>query len=141
MLLFLVAVGGLVPVLTGTASANPNELVPECTIRGSGVVIGTPGNDVICGSGESDSLIGLGGDDVLRGFGGDDLLVGGRGLDRLYGGRGNDLLVDATGALVEDGGPGRDRCIGQGQVAFEACEYARNVGVRLANRSIVIRQP
>ena len=72
------------------------------TIRGSGVLRGTPGNDVILGSAGSDVIDGGGGDDAMCGGGGDDILAGGPGSDRLDGGAGTDLC---------DGGPGSDTAV------------------------------
>jgi Ca2+-binding RTX toxin-like protein len=130
----------LVNIGATAASANSTHTgYPQCTIRGSGVVIGTQNNDVICGSGGNDTLIGLGGNDTLIGFGGDDRMYGGRGYDYLYGNDGNDWLFD-TDAVVEDGGSGWDACIGSGNVSFQQCEFARNLGARFSGLSIIVSQ-
>jgi len=143
--LLATAVGGLAPFLAWPASAGAAPAAsapsPDCTVRGSGVVVGTPGNDVICGSAADDTLIGLGGNDVLYGFGGDDTLIGGRGWDRLYGGHGRDRLIDHSGGGWLNGGPGTDRCVGRGSIHFRGCEDSRNVGISISDGTIIIRQP
>jgi len=141
--LFIAAIGAFVLVNVGASAASANGThtgYPQCTIRGSGVVIGTQHDDVICGSGANDTLIGLGGNDILIGFGGNDRMFGGRGYDHLYGNDGNDWLYDTDAAVVEDGGPGWDFCLGSGNVSFERCEYARNLGVHLSGISIIVTQ-
>ncbi|MEU9888299.1 hypothetical protein [Sphaerisporangium sp. NPDC051011] len=78
------------------------------TIRGSGTIYGSPGDDVIYGSEGPDTIYGYGGDDVICGLGGDDVIDGGPGDDAIYGGEGNDRIEGNEGNDVVDGGPGAD---------------------------------
>jgi hypothetical protein len=81
---------------------------PACTIRGSGLVVGTSGDDVLCGSAGADRIVGGSGDDLIFGGGGDDELLGGSGDDLIAGDAGADTLVGSEGRDVLVGGAGRD---------------------------------
>ena len=75
---------------------------PTCTVTGSGVIDGTPGNDVICGGPNNDVIDGLGGNDVVLGGAGNDRLVGASGRDTLNGGPGADTAsFDGSNAPVK----------------------------------------
>ena len=72
------------------------------TISGSGVIVGTDGNDWIIGSDAIDTIDGLGGNDCIEGKGGDDIIDGGVNLDLT---------------------PGSDVCLGgAGTDTFASCE-------------------
>ena len=99
-------IGQVVCGVTAVTTTTTPTTTPNCTITGSGDIVGTEGDDVICGSAGPDRISGLGGDDVIYGFGGDDqlsggngndLLVGGDGIDRLAGGDGDDTLNSVDG--------------------------------------------
>jgi Ca2+-binding RTX toxin-like protein len=64
------------------------------------VITGGPGADVLYGGMGTDEIHGLAGDDTLDAWSGD---LG----DRLYGGEGKDVM-QLSGAVVADGGPGDD---------------------------------
>lgn len=101
--------GGLVRITNNAATDQRCDWQPLCTIYGSGIIQGTPGDDIICGSEGADQIAGLGGNDIIYGFGGNDQISGGDGVDRIFGGLGNDSLVGGAGADFLSGGPGDDR--------------------------------
>jgi Ca2+-binding RTX toxin-like protein len=95
------------------------------------LVLGSTGRDRLVGTAGNEELRGGPGNDVLRGQGGQDLAFGGAGDDEVHGGAGNDVLVDHRGtnqlfgnagadrldarggrADLLNGGPGKDRCVG-----------------------------
>ena len=81
--------------------------VPNCTISGSGTIMGTSRDDVICGSPDADRIIAGSGDDVIVGLGGDDRITGGSGgrvepLNPPYC-RADALRVDPAGASTTQG--------------------------------------
>ena len=63
-------------------------------VSGSGVLIGTDGNDLMIGSAGTDSIDGLSGNDCILGSSGDDSLAGNEGNDICLGGTGNDVFFD-----------------------------------------------
>jgi len=66
-------------------------------------------DDFVGGYGGADTLSGGAGADLISGGDGDDLLDGGAGADRMAGGGGNDIyIVDESGDLVIESGPGLD---------------------------------
>jgi Ca2+-binding RTX toxin-like protein len=96
------------PLVLGTRGAD--RLVG--TSR-SEEIRGGPGNDVIRARGGNDAVFGGAGRDVLRGGAGSDELVDHQGANRLFGNAGADRLDGRRGgADLLNGGPGRDRCLG-----------------------------
>lgn len=100
-----------------------------CTIRGSGTIYGTGGNDLICGSSGVDNISGLGGDDTIYGFSGNDRLDGGPGHDRIFGGPGDDTLFGSSGNDTlngeegtdsADGSSGTDSCVAETRTTCES---------------------
>ena len=93
---------------------------------GSGVHVGTRGDDRLTGSGGDDVIIGKGGNDRLGGLRGDDTLVGGRGRDRLVGGRGDDTINSQDGARdTSRCGPGWDTVVADtNDLVPASCEHA-----------------
>jgi Ca2+-binding RTX toxin-like protein len=83
--MLLLAAGGAVAT-RAFAAPSAGCMGEPATITGSGIIIGTEGDDVIVGSGVSDTIDGKGGDDVVCGPGRSDVhLSGGLGDDRLHG--------------------------------------------------------
>jgi len=93
----------LVSVQESTAAQGINDVKPaECAafavtslVVGSGVIVGTAGDDLILGSSGADTITGGGGrdcivagdgDDDIDGEGDDDVLLGGPGIDVCTGG-------------------------------------------------------
>ncbi len=84
------------------------------TVKGTGAILGTRGDDVIVGSRRADTINGRGGDDIVCGLAGRDRLIGKAGDDTLRGGPGQDRLVLRDGIQNNDegdGGPGRDTAV------------------------------
>ncbi len=119
-------------VVTGTTSAGVlvarylGDPIPTCngkkpTIAGTGLVLGSTGNDVIAGSGGADHIYGGDGadtvcagdgNDTVEGGLGNDVLHGGNGADRVLGDAGNDSLFGEAGNDSLFGGAGRDKLDG-----------------------------
>lgn len=84
-----------------TRPITANDLKPaECAALdlksvkgGSGLVVGTAGNELLLGSELIDSIEGAGGDDCLVGGPMGDTLTGGLGVDVCVGGGGVDVFV------------------------------------------------
>lgn len=85
--------------VTPASGATPQCFGRDATIVGSGLIVGTEGDDVI---------VGRGGSDKIKGLGGDDRMCGGEGYDELLGGDGNDKLQGNAKTDTLDGGPGND---------------------------------
>lgn len=83
--------------ITGnTGEQNPDwQPIPQCTITGSGTIIGTLGKDVICGSAGNDTINGAGGNDIVLAQGGNDRITGALGNDTINGGPGVDTALYA----------------------------------------------
>jgi len=77
---------------------------PACTMhltairRGSGVILGSSGNDLILGSSGNDTIDGAGGDDCILGDSGNDNITGSDGDDHIIGGNGTDICTGGPGA-------------------------------------------
>ena len=67
------------------------------TLRGSGLIIGTEGDDVILASFEADEVHGLGGNDTICTMNGDDIVFGGPGDDWINTGIGDDIVYGEQG--------------------------------------------
>jgi hypothetical protein len=85
------------------------------TITGSGLIVGTSGDDVIRGSAGADVIFGNGGNDVICGGQGADVVSGGDGDDTISG---DDAAPGTTsapgGSDTISGGNGNDRIDGEG---------------------------
>jgi Ca2+-binding RTX toxin-like protein len=112
----------LVSGTTARADLGPAcDPAPGMRITGSGLILGTPGDDRITGSPGPDVIRGFGGNDKVDGLAGDDIvyggachdtLLGGAGADTLLGEGGNDNLAGSADGAVDigDGGDGRNIC-------------------------------
>jgi len=91
--------------------------------NGSGLAVGTSGNDSLNGSSANEDLLAGDGDDLLDGEGGNDYLRGGDGDDTITGRAGNDNI---------GGGGGRDginySLVGAGVTVSLALTTAQNTG-------------
>lgn len=112
----------VVMVLLAMLIAIPTALAVNKTC--STACTGTNGRDHLTGvAGVSTSLSGLAGRDHLVDDG-----TEGQDNDILKGGKGNDVLRAREGDNAQgnrdtlNGGPGRDRCIGDSQDTFISCE-------------------
>ncbi len=93
----------------GTMTRLLGDPVPACegkraTVSGTGLVLGSNGDDVITTGEDADRVYAGAGNDAVCTYGGDDRVDGAAGVDRLYGGAGNDAL---------DGGDGNDNLFGE----------------------------
>ncbi len=82
------------------------------TISGSGLIIGTAGNDLLIGSSGTDFMFGGAGNDRMRGGAGTDIMFGNSGDDDMYGEAGNDLMFGNDGDDCMSGGDGIDLMFG-----------------------------
>ncbi|MEP3330387.1 hypothetical protein [Sedimentitalea sp.] len=85
-----------------------DDVFPEGSTIGDGVLLNTLGNDVFQGGKGNDSLFAGNGRDVLYGNQGDDTLNGGYGHDDLRGGEGDDTLIGSLGKDKLRGQNGND---------------------------------
>lgn len=143
-----VATAAVAAVLTGQdpadAATSARAAAPTCfgqpaTIRGTGLLRGTPGDDVIIAGGSGTEVQAGGGDDricgafivyggtgddriaffragyaeaELRGQAGEDRIYSSAALAFLYGGQDDDVLVGGTGEQWLVGEGGADRLVG-----------------------------
>lgn len=103
--------------VAGSASAPRPAQTVGCgtttnTITGSGLLIGSAGNDLITGSSSGDWLLGGAGDDELHGAAGGDWLFGNGGDDCAFGDADKDRLFGNTGQDRMEGGDDRDLMFG-----------------------------
>ncbi|MEK7510184.1 MAG: calcium-binding protein [Patescibacteria group bacterium] len=105
----------LVKETSGTPADRPYILArggdpcAKPTITGSGMIVGTGGNDIILGSDGPDEIYGKGGDDIICARGGSDTVWAGDGNDTVFCEGGDD--ADCQGEGGKDhifGGPGHD---------------------------------
>lgn len=82
------------------------------TITGSGLLIGSAGNDLITGAAGGDWLLGGAGDDELHGAAGGDWLFGNGGDDCAFGDADQDRIFGNGGQDRMDGGDDRDLLFG-----------------------------
>lgn len=82
------------------------------TITGSGLLIGSAGNDLITGGSSGDWLLGGAGDDELHGAAGGDWLFGNGGDDCAFGDADQDRIFGNPGQDRLDGGDDRDLLFG-----------------------------
>ena len=88
------------------------------------------GPERIIGTRHDDTLRGGRGPDIIKGLGGDDVIWTGKGGpgDKAYGGTGNDRLhnwASGNSPGLLNGGPGRDKCVGDFHDTFRNCEVIR----------------
>jgi hypothetical protein len=144
IIVVVVAMGGALPFAASSLGSRSDELLcfgTSPTITGSGMIVGTEGDDVIVGSdgndvihakGGNDKICGGGGDDQVGAGPGDDQIDGGPGNDALAGGYGNDTLLGGEGNDTFEGGPDTDSCDGGPgtnmavTTGSEACETVAN---------------
>ena len=110
---------GTTPYWEGVPGRNPLQLDDVAgAIRiwgareGSGLRLGTDGDDTITGGAGADTILGHAGDDALLGGTGDDSISGGEGNDSLWGQDGNDGLDGGAGSDLVYGLDGSDSLAG-----------------------------
>ncbi len=75
---------------------------------GSGLAVGSAGNDTLMGAGGNDTIMGLSGNDFIGGGAGGDIIEAGAGNDTAYGGLGSDTVLGGTGNDTIYGSDGWD---------------------------------
>lgn len=93
--------GDIEPIWIGHLSGSADAY-------GSGMAVGSAGNDTLMGHHGNDTILGLSGDDFIGGGAGWDIIEGGGGNDTAYGGLGNDTVLGGTGNDVLYGTSGND---------------------------------
>lgn len=96
VILIVFAIGASLAT-AGPSTGNPCK--PGFT-NGSGVIVGTAGNDKLCGGNAKDYIEGKAGNDVLAGNHGNDQIYGGSGDDRIWPGKGQDFVDCGSGRDV-----------------------------------------
>lgn len=120
--------------------------IPNRTLRGSFLVLGTSSGESLAGKAltqSSDSIYGGDGNDTIHARAGDDTLCGGNGDDVLFGDNGNDIFVynkgDGTDEISESAGNNIIKIYGYSESDKLAVEYLPDQDVNiLVNGEIII---
>lgn len=120
--------------------------IPNRTLRGSYLILGTSGDDSLEGkalANASDVIYGGDGNDTIHAHAGDDTLCGGNGDDTLFGEKGNDVYVynkgDGTDQISESGGNNILKIYGYGEGDKLTVDYqaSPDVNIRMNGETII----